>query len=1036
VIADVLAVPYGRPATEALARVVAGAKAGAPLAPVTVVVPSNLAGLTARRLLGSGELGVAGVANVSFVTAFRLAELLAADQLLDTRPLTNPVLGAAVRSALAADPGPFRPVATHPATEAALVSLYAEVSNLGASDRSAVARTSVRAAQMIRQIEAVAGRLDGFHDEAAVARSASDRPRLAQALEPFGTCIWYLPGPLHQPLVHLLSIVLTLAPSTVIVGLTGADDADEAVFEVCRRAGVRVTSDMPSGMAAPPSADHLVSVTDADEEVRQVVRRVVAALDDGARLDRVGVFYPVAEPYVALLERQFDAAGIPANGPSRSKLSTSASGRTLLAALALPGEQWRRDRVMALVAGAPLVHDAARVRPTAWERVSRRAGVVAHLDGWRTQLDRYATACRARVAENDPTASAGAGRLEADARESEALRCFVETLADAVGRVREADGWAGRAASARSLLDQLLGGASRRRSWPEPEQQAHDRVEAALDRLAELDEIEPGPSFEVFVRALQAELDVHRGRSGRFGRGVLYGPLVAAPGLDLDAVFVVGCAEGLLPVPRREDSLLPDAAREAGGLPSRAGRLGDQHRALLAALAAAPPGRRTMLFPRGSLRGGRQALPSRWLLDSAGVLAGRPVAATTFPELQEPVLHTVASFTAGLRGPTPPAGLADRDLRALLTSVDAGVAAAAHPLAHLALRGFDAQAARRSERFTEWDGNVAGHAVALPADRTLSPSRLETWAACGFRYYLAYLLGLDERNDPERIIDIAPADRGSAMHEVLERFIGELPPAVPGEPVRPWTAAQRARAHEIAGSVFDDYEAKGLTGRSLLWRLSRELLRAQLDRFLDHDDGHRLGTGARPEHAEWSFGLPDSTVGPVRITRADGTELQLGGRVDRVDVTADGRVVVFDYKAGRPDRYRKIDRGDPVGKGTMLQLGLYAEAAVQHLGAASAEAWYWLLAADKAPLSGYAWTDERRRRFVEVVDAIADGIAAGIFPVDPGVRTPFFGTYETCRYCAFEQICPGDRGEMADAKRGDPALAVRAVLAGSGEEEP
>ena len=73
-----------------------------------------------------------------------------------------------------------------------------------------------------------------------------------------------------------------------------------------------------------------------------------------------------------------------------------------------------------------------------------------------------------------------------------------------------------------------------------------------------------------------------------------------------------------------------------------------------------------MLFPRGSLRSGREALPSRWLLDSAASLAGHPVVATEFPDLPAPVLHTVASFSAGLRGSTAAAGVTDNDLRVLL----------------------------------------------------------------------------------------------------------------------------------------------------------------------------------------------------------------------------------------------------------------------------------------------------------------------------------------------------------------------------------
>ena len=119
-------VAYGRAASEALAAGVTSAKAAGPLVPVTVIVPSNFVGLSARRLLGSGALehgGKGGVANVSFVTPFRLAEMTAADLLLEQQPITNPVLGAAVRQVLANDPDVYRPVAQHEATEAALAAL-------------------------------------------------------------------------------------------------------------------------------------------------------------------------------------------------------------------------------------------------------------------------------------------------------------------------------------------------------------------------------------------------------------------------------------------------------------------------------------------------------------------------------------------------------------------------------------------------------------------------------------------------------------------------------------------------------------------------------------------------------------------------------------------------------------------------------------------------------------------------------------------------------------------------------------------------
>ena len=70
---EVLPTPYGRPALACLRTAVAAAKDGVPLAPVTVVVPTNHVGVTARRALAATGLGDGGpgtgVAAVSFLTA-------------------------------------------------------------------------------------------------------------------------------------------------------------------------------------------------------------------------------------------------------------------------------------------------------------------------------------------------------------------------------------------------------------------------------------------------------------------------------------------------------------------------------------------------------------------------------------------------------------------------------------------------------------------------------------------------------------------------------------------------------------------------------------------------------------------------------------------------------------------------------------------------------------------------------------------------------------------------------------------------------
>ena len=121
---------------------------------------------------------------------------------------------------------------------------------------------------------------------------------------------------------------------------------------------------------------------------------------------------------------------------------------------------------------------------------------------------------------------------------------------------------------------------------------------------------------------------------------------------------------------------------------------------------------------------------------------------------------------------------------------------------------------------------------------------------------------------------------------------------------------------------------------------------------------------------------------------------------------------------------------DPVLAGRTLQLGLYSEAAHQILGGTAAGGHYWLIndqGCDER--HGYDWTGEHRARFVEVIEAIVDGIEAGSFPAVPGEFQSWSQRHENCRYCEFNAICPVERGEQALAKEGAPEVQVRLRLA-------
>ncbi len=1030
-IADVHVLPFGRPANTALRAAIDLAKASRPLAAVTVIVPSNFAGLAARRALGSGIVGSGGIANVSFLTPFRFAELLAAGALPDRKPLTNPVLGAAVRATLAETDTVFRQVADHHATEAAVARVYAELSNVDEPLLHDVAAHGPTADAAVSVVRSVRSRLQHHHGEADLALAATQR--VNDQLQPFGHLVWFLPSEMTPPIERFLRTAFERSSTTVIVGATGNQEADRATHVACEAVGVRPSQLRGHATAvAPPIADLLVSVTDADEEIREVTRRIVGLAADGIPLDRIGVFYPAPDPYVRMIEQHFRGAGLTANGPSPLRLADSTVGRTLLGALELPTRRWRRDRVLSLVSGAPVRFEDRAVRPSVWERISRSAGVVQDLSDWRRKLGSHQGSLDAQLVR-ERAASADPRRLDRIQREIDdvtSLARFITELEVRLAAFDRASSWAEKASEVTILLEGLLGREHAHGHWPEAEQDAFERVADAIDRLSALDEFDPQPETSVFIRALNAELDVARGRHGRFGDGVTYGPLTAAVGQDLDAVFVVGAAEGLMPSGRRDDPLLPDGARQraVGQLRTRSSRLAEQHRSFLAALSAAPARGRTLTFPRGDLRSHRQAVPSRWLLESASALAGTSVFATDFEHLGDPIVDVVSSHAARTTNPPIPMDVMERDLAAVSRYLRDGGDLIQHPVGELIDRGLQMIASRRSEAFTAFDGNLGSLDLTSAGSSTLSPSRLETWAQCGFRYYLGYVLGLSERDDPERAIDISPLDRGSAIHDSLEKFIAGAIEHNRPEPHEAWTDADREQLRAIALETLTEYEARGRTGREVIWRQTKRDLLGMLDEFLAVDTNRRNANGTRPTSVELAFGLDGAD--PVTLTMPDGRQLGFRGRIDRVDQATDGAVHVYDYKTGKGAKYKGLP-DDPFQGGTTLQLGLYAEAARRVAAGPDVpiHSHYWMIdPTDTETTHGYQWTSEHLSRFVEVLDAIVEGIDSGVYPAVPGEWNNWARTHENCRYCDFNTLCPVSRGDEAAEKASAAELQIRTRL--------
>ena len=257
-------------------------------------------------------------------------------------------------------------------------------------------------------------------------------------------------------------------------------------------------------------------------------------------------------------------------------------------------------------------------------------------------------------------------------------------------------------------------------------------------------------------------------------------------------------------------------AREAG-LPLRRGTDAERYEYL----AAASAGSATVLtFARGDNAAQREQHPSRWFLEEASRLSGSsvyPSMLSSPAELaslrEQPWFNVVASAQEGVKAVagSQPADLHDYDLHHLWRWRQSGRRIDRHHLSRsekTVERALRMERARNAKELTIWDGDLSGASsssgrIGLSNRDVFSPTSLEMWATCPYRYFLSQVLGIAAPEQPEEIATISPLDRGSLVHAVLERFVqtAQVQGTIPRHD-GPWTDDHRRLLIGIAEEEF------------------------------------------------------------------------------------------------------------------------------------------------------------------------------------------------------------------------------------------
>ncbi len=1030
---------------------VAELRARDPLAPLTVLVPNVLAGLSLRR-----ELARSGVshANVRFRTltdcARELTGPLLAEQGLRMLPrvLRAPLMRRAIEMA-----GPlhyFQRMAHRAGFHQAV---WNTIDELRAADVQLLARNGTRLAELLfehkdtaeklHDITAIWRALDAlmqkhkYADRAAMLDLACSRTlalradeqgtivyglddliamerRLVSRLIKAHNCIAYLPfrasdayiwsEPLYQWYLEQGFEAELIEPGD---RASQADALSRVQLGTFEDSSLTSLIPQPSSLPAPEQdrSFFAISAPTRDREVDEILREVlyppVPRTEAG---ERIGVLMRDSTNYLELIREAWARAGVNGYFQEKRCLGESATGRVLRALIRLFDGDFRRTDVAELLFSLPASARGGdqrdiEIRAVEWNHLSMRAQIVAGEQSWREHLPRLANQLQSELERREREFDDPAAPLREQLLSLETLRSFIDWLIERVARIRAAKSWQDIGAQFDTLVAGLL--------------KTNDELELfrrELSQIGALDSLGLRADSTEFGAICESLLSQPLERDGKFE---VHEPTVAkiadVLGVVFDEIYLCGLVEREFPRTHRQDPLLLDnerlelqrALNSAGvdlQIPLRA-RLRFHERFLFRVALNSARRRVVLSLPRLDPVEGREWLASTFLLRALEAATGKTADyeqlesfLRTSPQARRVPLNrlqgraetSVTPFDYDLSQLGQALRRKSADDVAYLFCADADFQ-----------RGIAAERARYHVReFTAYDGLIEAFALRERLKQqlsSLSPSRIERFAGCPFKYFMSHVLELAASDEPQWTRPMGARARARLMQMILERFCRAEADA------RRWPPKDEAweRLSTAADESFTEHEREHVTGLPLLWEIEKDHLRGRLRRFFETQLA--APQAFLPTYFNQPYGLsvanqPDTRHDPVTVSLTSGLDLAFRGSIDRVDVDASGRARLVDYSTSS---LKVLSKRNALTHSLEPHIARLAAAA---LGLDADEFTYYALSMKEDGVLPVArdGMEQARDGVMQFMETVAGAMAEGqFFPVPS----------DDCRYCEAKAAC-------------------------------
>jgi CRISPR/Cas system-associated exonuclease Cas4 (RecB family) len=792
--------------------------------------------------------------------------------------------------------------------------------------------------------------------------------------------------------------------------------------------------------STPDGSVDFFSASGEGMECVEIARRIVTMAEEGTPFDHIAIVLRDPERYQPLMEEAIRRAKIPAYF-SRGANRPDPAGRAFLALLQCAMEgcsasrfaeylslgqvagrcadpEWQPPADESLAADSSGAepesppYQAEVVAPASWEKLLVDAAVIGGPTRWERRLRGLEQEFLLKLKNTDEEDEQA--RIERRIEQLASLERYALPLIHRLSDLPKQALWGEWLKQLNALAETAL--------------QRPESVFAVLADLEPMEEVGPADLEEVYG-VLEGRLRFFRREpSGRPYGAVYVCSIEEVRGRSFPVVFLPGLAEGVFPRRALEDPLLLDRNRRNldAGLALRDNRVAEERRLLLQTIGAA----HELLiasYPSMDTTLSRPRVPSFYGLEIVRAVEGR------LPDLASFKQKTASGAQTRLSWPAPeqPVSAIDNaeydlaSLKPLIERQDRQPGAARYIVEVNACLGRSLRARGRRWRQSWFDAdgvcNLDDRGVEALRQhrlttRSYSPSSLQQFAQCPYRFALQAIHGLRPREQAVALEEMDPLTRGGLFHAVQFALFREL--QFNGLlPIRMDSLDQVFdRTDRVLNRIAAEQEEKLAPAIPRVWATEIEDLRTDLRAWVR--EVAQFETAWVPWRFEFGFGLRADQEQPHDpASRAEAAVILDGYRVrgsmDLVERHVNGALRIVDHKTGRyPDR-------EPisVGGGEALQPLLYALAgeSLWNEPVESARLFYCTHRGGFRRIDIVA-DENGRTRLQHVLRTIDRAIDTGFLPAAPATQA--------CERCDYVSVCGPYEQERFRRKRQDNLAAL------------